>query len=83
MTDILMQAAEEVCEGRLVVLLSGGSEVSVAKHAISGIVRKLAGLPQLSEDVQDEPTTESAETKRMAENVIEKIRSKLGLDDPI
>jgi len=83
MTDILMQAAEEVCEGRLVVLLSGGSEVSVAKHAISGIVRKLAGLPQLSEDVQDKPTTESAETKRMAEDIIEKIRSKLGLDDPI
>ncbi|MFX1403721.1 MAG: histone deacetylase [Promethearchaeota archaeon] len=82
MTEILLQAADEVCEGRLVVLLSGGSEVSVAKHAISGIVRKLAGLPQLPEDVQDEPTTESAATKRMAEEIIMKVRSKLGLDEP-
>jgi acetoin utilization deacetylase AcuC-like enzyme len=80
MTEILLQAADEVCAGRLVVLLSGGSEVSVAQHAISGIVRKLAGLPGLSQDVRDEPTTESVETKRMAKEIINKILSELGLD---
>lgn len=81
MTEILLQAAEEVCSGRLVVLLSGGSEVSVAKHAISGIVRKLAGLPQLPQDVRDEPSTESEETKRLAREVVDKILSELSLDE--
>ena len=81
MTKIILQAAEEVCAGRLVVLLSGGSEISVAKHAISGIIRVLAKLPQLPEDVQDEPVSESAETKRMAQEVVDRILLELGLDE--
>jgi acetoin utilization deacetylase AcuC-like enzyme len=82
MTDILLQAADEVCSGRLVVLLSGGSEVSVAKHAISGIVRKLAGLPTLPADVNDEPTTESEETKGVGREIVNRILTELGLEDP-
>jgi acetoin utilization deacetylase AcuC-like enzyme len=81
MTDILLQAADEVCSGRLVVLLSGGSEVSVAKHAISGIVRKLAELPQLPADVDDEPTMESEETKRVGREIVNRILTELGLED--
>lgn len=81
MTEILLQAAEEVCSGRLVVLLSGGSEVSVAKHAISGIVRTLAGLPQLPADIRDEPTTESAATKKQAKEIVDKILAELGLEE--
>lgn len=81
MTEILLQAADEVCSGRLVVLLSGGSEISVAKHAISGIVRKLAGLPQLPADVDDEPTMESEETKRVGRKIVDKILTELGLED--
>jgi acetoin utilization deacetylase AcuC-like enzyme len=81
MTDILLQAAEEVCSGRLVVLLSGGSEVSVAKHAISGIVRKLARLPQLPADVDDEPTSESVETKRIGREIVTRILTELGLEE--
>ncbi len=81
MTGILLQAADEMCSGRLVVLLSGGSEESVAKHAISGIIRKLAGLPQLPEDIRDEAVTESKETKRAASNIIDKILAELGIDE--
>ena len=81
MTDILLQAADEVCSGRLVVLLSGGSEVSVAKHAISGIIRKLAGLPQLPADVDDEPTTESEETKRIGREIVDRILAELDLEE--
>jgi acetoin utilization deacetylase AcuC-like enzyme len=79
MTEILKQAAEEVCAGRLVVLLSGGSEITVAKHAISGIIRKLAGLPGLPADINDEPVTESKETKRIARRLVDNILSKLDL----
>jgi hypothetical protein len=81
MTDILLQAAEEVCSGRLVVLLSGGSEISVAKHAISGIIRKLACLPGLPADVQDEPVTESENTKQIARELVDKILAELELKE--
>ncbi len=82
MTDILLQAAEEVCSGRLVVLLSGGSEITVAKHAISGIIRKLASLPGLPADVEDEPVTESKPTKQIARELVDKILAELGLEEP-
>ena len=73
MTEVLMKAAEQQCEGRLVVLLSGGSEVFVAQHAISGIVRVLAGLEPLPSDTADEVFTESKETKRTAATLVDTI----------
>ncbi|MFX1342267.1 MAG: hypothetical protein ACFFAL_06170 [Promethearchaeota archaeon] len=79
MTDILLQAAAEVCSGRLVVLLSGGSEVFVAKHAISSIIRKLAGLPLLPQDIQDQPITESNATKATARKLVDTILQELDL----
>ncbi|MFW9832284.1 MAG: hypothetical protein ACFFD8_10975, partial [Candidatus Thorarchaeota archaeon] len=72
-TEILMQAAEEVCSSRLVVLLSGGSEVLVAKHAISSIIRTLAGLPLLSDDLKDVKITESKDTQEIARRLVDKI----------
>jgi len=80
-TEILLQAADEVSAGRLVVLLSGGSEVFVAQHVISGIIRKLAGLPQLAADVNDKPAIESETTSRAARELIDNILSELGLDE--
>ncbi|MFX1243872.1 MAG: hypothetical protein ACFE8F_02855 [Promethearchaeota archaeon] len=80
MTEILLTTAEEVCEGRLIVLLSGGSEVIVARHAISGIVRTLAGLPPLPEDTEEEVITESAGTKKSAAILVEKIVQELDLE---
>jgi len=77
MTEIILAAAEQCCQGRLVVLLSGGSEVFVAQHAISGIIRVLAGLEPLSEDTADEVVTESAETKRTAANLVDTILRQL------
>jgi acetoin utilization deacetylase AcuC-like enzyme len=77
MTEILMAAADRHCQGRLVVLLSGGSEVLVAQHAISGIVRTLAGLQPLPNDTAEETVTESADTKRTAKNLVDTILRKL------
>ena len=79
MTEILLQAANEVCSGRLVVLLSGGSEVFVAQHAISSIIRKLAGLPLLSEDIQEQPSPESNATKETARRLVDTIVKELDL----
>ena len=81
MTEILIQAAAEVCSGRLVVLLSGGSEVFVAQHAISSIIRKLAGLPSLPEDIQDQPSTESNATKETARKLVDTILQELDLSE--
>ena len=73
MTEVLMAVAEQQCEGRLVVLLSGGSEIFVAQHAISGIIRLLAGLEPLPNDTADETITESSETKRTAATLVDTI----------
>ncbi|MFX1540550.1 MAG: hypothetical protein ACFFBX_07245 [Promethearchaeota archaeon] len=80
MTQILMQTADEICSGRLVVLLSGGSEIFVAQHAISSIIRSLAGLPLLAEDEKDEPKTESKETKTIARKLVDTILVELGFE---
>ncbi len=79
MTKILMQTADAVCSGKLVVLLSGGSEIFVAQHAISSIIRSLAGLPLLDEDEKDEPKTELEDVKNSARKLVDTILVKLGL----
>ncbi len=79
MTEILGNVAEEICEGRWVVLLSGGSEAYVARHAISSIIRNLAGIPPLPQDTDEAPSHETAEIRQSAENIINKIVTKLRL----
>jgi acetoin utilization deacetylase AcuC-like enzyme len=79
MTKILGKVAEEVCQGRWVVLLSGGSEAYVARHAISSIIRNLAGMSPLPEDTDEEPSQESADTTQSAQEIIKKIIQALGL----
>ncbi len=81
MTEILLKAADELCAGRLVVLLSGGSEVFVGSHVISGIIRKLAGLPVLPQDIKDQPVSESQETKTIARQLVDKILRELGSEE--
>ena len=80
MTEILLRSANEVCAGRLVVLLSGGSEIFVAQHTISSIIRTLAELPLLPEDVKDEPVSESEDTKASARKLVDTILAELGLE---
>jgi len=79
MTKILGKVAEEVCQGRWVVLLSGGAEEYVARHSISSIIRNMAELPPLPQDTEEEPSLESAETKQSAQEIVEKIVTSLGL----
>ncbi len=79
MAKMLGKIADEVCQGRWVVLLSGGAEVLVARHAISSIIRNLAELSPLPQDTEEEPSLESAETKQSAQEIVEKIIKSLGL----
>ncbi|HEX78324.1 MAG TPA: histone deacetylase [Dehalococcoidia bacterium] len=44
MAERLQSVAEEVCQGRLLVVLCGGSGRDVAGYAIPGIIRRLANL---------------------------------------
>jgi acetoin utilization deacetylase AcuC-like enzyme len=80
MTEILMQTANEICSGKLVVLLSGGSDIFVAQHAISSIIRSLARLPLLAEDVKEEPIRESEDTKITARNLVDTILLELDIE---
>lgn len=81
MAEILLKVADEMCAGRLVVILSGGSEVLVGSHVISGIIRKLSGLPVLPEDIKDQPVSESQETIAIARQVVDKILRELGFEE--
>jgi acetoin utilization deacetylase AcuC-like enzyme len=75
MTDILLQAAEEICAGKLVVLLSGGSEAYVAKHAISSIIRRLAGLEILPADVDEKSTPDPTNITKTSNQIIDSLLS--------
>jgi acetoin utilization deacetylase AcuC-like enzyme len=79
MTEILLTLAEEHCQGRFVVLLSGGSEEYVARHTISSIIRRMARLDPLPADTGEEPAPDSPDTKRTAQALVDRILSKLGL----
>ncbi|MFX1474757.1 MAG: histone deacetylase [Promethearchaeota archaeon] len=80
MTEILFKVAEDVCQGRFVVLLSGGSEVYVARHTISSIIRCLAALTPLPADTAEEPAYDSPDTERTAQKLVDNILEKLALD---
>lgn len=79
MTELLLSLAEEFCSGRIVVLLSGGSEEYVARHAISSIIRQLADLPQLPADTSEEPAPDSPDIERTAQKIVDEILTKLAL----
>ncbi len=79
MTKLLLAIAEEVCQGRFVVLLSGGSEEYVARHTISSIIRHLAGLAPLPADTAEEPASDSPDTEQTGKRVVDKILTKLAL----
>jgi len=78
-TDLLLSLAQELCAGKLVVLLSGGSEVYVARHAISSIVRRMAGLPSLDHDTRDVRPPEREETIKEAQSITSRIMGALHL----
>ncbi|MFX0116198.1 MAG: hypothetical protein ACFFB3_16730 [Candidatus Hodarchaeota archaeon] len=56
MCEHLMKVADEVCNGKLLVFLSGGSEPNIAKYSITSIVAKLCGCSQALE-IPEEPTS--------------------------
>jgi len=71
MARIFKQVAREICNDKLVVLLSGGSNLWVAKQSIASIVAVLADLtpPELGPDKFDE----NPEDIRIADNIINKL----------
>ena len=80
-TDILLSLAQELCAGKLVVLLSGGSEVHVARHAISSIIRRLASLSPLDQDTRDVRPPEREETLKEARTITDRIMDALHLNE--
>ncbi|MFX1466986.1 MAG: histone deacetylase [Promethearchaeota archaeon] len=71
MAKIITQVAEDICDDKLVVLLSGGSNSWVAQQSITSIVSVLADLspPELDPEQIDE----NPEDIRIADNVISKL----------
>ncbi len=71
MAKIITQAAKDSCDDNLVVLLSGGSNLWVAKQSIISIVAVLANLPsfELNQDVVEE----NPEDTRTADKIINKL----------
>jgi len=80
MTKVLLKVAADYCSNRLVVLLSGGSEVFVARHAISSIIRLLARLPELPADIEEQPPVASANAETTAKENVDAIMNALGLE---
>jgi acetoin utilization deacetylase AcuC-like enzyme len=80
MTKVLLEVATDYCNGQLVVLLSGGSEVFVARHAISSIIRLLAGLPQLPGDVEEQSPAAPVTAELIAKRNVDAIISALSLE---
>ena len=71
MTKIITQSAKDICDDKLVVLLSGGSNLWIAKQSITSIVAVLANLPsfKLDQDSVDEILKDIL----TADNVINKL----------
>jgi acetoin utilization deacetylase AcuC-like enzyme len=78
MTKVLLKVARDCCSDRLVVLLSGGGEAFVARHAISSIIRLLAQLPELPADVEEQAPAASTTAETSAKKNVDTILDALG-----
>jgi hypothetical protein len=75
---VLLKVARDCCSDRLVVLLSGGGEAFVARHAISSIIRLLAQLPELPADVEEQAPAASTTAETSAKKNVDTILDALG-----
>ncbi|MHA2232292.1 MAG: hypothetical protein ACXAB4_07360, partial [Candidatus Hodarchaeales archaeon] len=70
--DRLLKIAEEICNGRFLVFLSGGSEAYVAKYSIASIVTKLSGCLQVPE-IPEEPAPPNDQMFREVKRVLREL----------
>ncbi len=73
MCEFLLYIAQEVCKGRLLVLLSGGSEEQIAKSVISSIVAKLAKCPALP-PIEERPTSDNIQLLNEVNSILKKLK---------
>ena len=74
--EILVKISKEICDGKLIVLLSGGSNENVAKLSIYGIISTLAEIPFKVKDtsyLHEQNTDVKKEIKNVIEKNIEKV----------
>ncbi len=71
MAKIITQVAREICNDKLVVLLSGGSNLWVAKQSIASIVAVLANLPSF--ELEQDFFEENPEDIRTVDKIINKL----------
>ena len=67
----LVKTSKKICDGKLIVLLSGGSNENVAKLSIYGIVSTLAEIPFKAEDTGYLPE-QNTDIKEEISNVVKK-----------
>jgi len=71
MAKIITQVAKDICDDKLVILLSGGSNLWVAKQSITSIAAVLADLPSFKLD--QDFVEENPEDIRTADKIINKL----------
>ncbi len=79
LTKILKRTAEEVCNGKLLFILSGGAVVKVAEQAIYGVICELADI-EYKQD-RDPEKIEKKEIREELKNMVENLVKKFGFRD--
>ncbi len=78
LVEVLMELADELCNGKLVCVLEGGYHLEVLSHSVLSTLRRLSGSPQKVSD----PFGPQRGGEREVNSLLEKLKSLHGILDP-
>jgi len=71
MTKMLMEAAEEVCGGKLLFVLEGGYDLSGLTNSVKAVVLQLRKTPLYVQDIKESPSGAVEQTVQQVKKVLQ------------
>jgi acetoin utilization deacetylase AcuC-like enzyme len=71
MTKILMDAAEEVCEGKILFALEGGYDLSGLTNSVKAVILQLRKTPLYVQDIKSSPSSALQQTVQQVKKVLQ------------
>jgi acetoin utilization deacetylase AcuC-like enzyme len=70
MTKVLMDAAEEVCEGKILFVLEGGYDLSGLTNSVKAVILQLRKTPLYVQDNKESPSSAVQQTVQQVKKVL-------------
>ncbi len=71
MTEFLMDAAEEVCEGKILFALEGGYDLSGLTNSVKAVILQLRKTPLYVQNIKESPSSAVQQTVQQVKKVLQ------------